>query len=268
MPRGRVHVAIRFAYQADAFEGYARQTGKRTVEQTLIDALQRTGLVAGSWKTGSRTDAGVHAACNVARVEVARKHLRGWVAESNKHLPHDLVLTGAQGVSADWNPRHALWREYAYFAVRRDESLAAMQAACRLLVGTHDVRGLARVESGKNPVRTVTRFAVHAHAAGWKFKVRGPSFLWNQVRRMVDAVLAVGQARIGLEDLSRILETGRANTRLSVAPAEGLVLQEVKYRGLRFDEGGKAPSGRRRVLPEAYAQLEVAKRITASAFGP
>src|SRR5687767_15201226 len=52
-----LHVALRFAYDGEAFDSYARMPGRYTVEDSLMAALASEGYVEGSFKTGSRTDA-------------------------------------------------------------------------------------------------------------------------------------------------------------------------------------------------------------------
>ena len=234
-----MHVALRFAYDGPSFEGYARQPDHRTVEDTLIEALGREGYVACSWRTGSRTDRGVSALENVARAELDRPHLRGLLPAVNRLLPDGLWLTGVAPVAPEWNPRHGKQRTYQYVQPRGGEDLDAMKDACKAFVGTHPMHAFARIDE-RDPVRTVHAFDVAPGEDAWRFTVTGPSFLWNQVRRMVAAVLDVGAGRLDVAAIAHAFVDGQPVAQL--APPEGLLLAAVDYDPeLVWADAGHAP---------------------------
>lgn len=225
-----IPVALRFAYDGPSFpRGYARQPEGGTVEDALIAALRKQGYVDGSWKTGSRTDRGVSAAQNVAACTLDRPHLDGLVPALNAVLPDGVWATGAARVEPDWNPRHHAVRTYTYHAPRGDEELALMQDAAAAFVGRHDLSGFAKVEPHRNPVRDIDTCTVAADGDAWVFTVASPGFLWNQVRRMVDALLQVGTGRLSRSDIEAALASGAQHPRMDLAPAEGLLLASVRY---------------------------------------
>lgn len=239
-------IALRFAYDGACVDSYARQPDRDTVESRLMEALGHEGLVPGSWHTGSRTDRHVSALGNVGKAVLAREHLRGLVPALNAHLDDGVWATGAARVDADWNPRRASWRRYGYVVPSRGEDEAAMAAACRLFLGRHDMRGFARMEPGRDPVREVQEFSVAADGSAWAFRVQAPNFLWNQVRRVVDAALRVGRGEVDAEAVRQTLASGTPHPCFQVAPAEGLVLERVHYDGLQWDpQAGNV--GRRRI---------------------
>ena len=66
-----MRLKLTLEYDGTGFRGWAAQPGHRTVEGVLRDALD---AVYGSWDglaVAGRTDAGVHALCQVASVEAA-----------------------------------------------------------------------------------------------------------------------------------------------------------------------------------------------------
>jgi tRNA pseudouridine(38-40) synthase len=192
----------------------------------------------------------------------SRPHLRGLVPAVQAGLPAGLWLLGAARVAPGWNPRHAVARHYAYFAADSGQDLARMRAAAQAFLGVHDMHHFARMEPHRAPRREVTRFDV-AREEGWRFDVAGPSFLWNQVRRMVGAVLAVGAGEAAVEDVSRALSGGPRHAAFQVAGPEGLLLIAVDYDGLTWDdEAGRL--GRRAVqrpMQEARVRLELLRRL-------
>lgn len=244
-----MRIALRFAYDGDCFESYARDPGRRNVEDTLLAGLKKVGYSPSHWRTGSRTDRGVCAAENVARVDIERPHLTGIVPELQYVLPEGLWITGVMEVPPDFEPRRAI-RTYSYTAGRHGEDLARMQEACELFVGEHDMTGFARLDGGRNPVRRIVACSVEAHD-DWVFKVTGKGFLWNQVRRMVQAILLVGRGQYDVSHLEENLK-GIQVHEFGLAPAGGLLLERVDV-GLAWPE---------QKLPHRYLQELTAKRRT------
>ncbi len=265
------HVALRLAYDGSRFDAYPRDPGAaRSVEGSLVEALAFEGYVEGSLKTGSRTDKGVSAVENVCRATLLRPHLKGLVPAVQAHLPPGLWLTGAAPVPPGWNPRHAEWRRYRYVAPAREENLDLMRAAAASLLGEHHMGAFARIEPPRDPVRRVDRFEVEALAGGWIFTIQGPSFLWNQVRRMVDACLCVGRGDAPPDAVAQALAAGAPHPVFKLAPAEGLLLERVHYDDLEWaPEAGRLRAGPvGRAWQEAQVRARLAEAIRASLAVP
>ncbi|MES2154237.1 MAG: tRNA pseudouridine(38-40) synthase TruA [bacterium] len=257
-----MRVALRFAYDGTHFASYARNPGTPSVESALIQALRREGMLDGGFRTGSRTDGGVSALENVGSADLERPHLRGLLPSLQRHLPAGLWVTGVAQVDAGWNPRHAASRTYRLLHPKRAEDLAAMRPACTAFLGRHDMSAFARVEAGRHPERTVLSFSVGRSGRLWSFRARGESFLWGQVRRMVGAVLAVGRGDADVGDIVAALESGEPDVRFAAAPAEGLLLERVTYKGLQWDaSAGRLPRTVGDAEAMASVQLAVAQHV-------
>jgi tRNA pseudouridine38-40 synthase len=256
-------VALRIAYDGACFDAYARDPEKDTVENRLIEALRHEGYVEDSFRTGSRTDAGVSALENVCKASLDRPHLRGLVPALQRHVGMGLWVTGAAAAAEGWNPRHARRRHYRYHAFQRGEDLAAMRKACAAFVGRNDVRAFARLEEGRNPERNVFAFTVEDEDGAWVFRVEGDGFLWNQVRRMVAAALAIGRGDAALHDIQDSLRRGKAHPQFRLAAAEGLVLERVEYDGLVWDlEAGRlGPHAMTRAYQDACARMLLMRHL-------
>jgi tRNA pseudouridine38-40 synthase len=257
-----VKVALRIAYDGSAFDSYARQPGRRTVEGALQEALGPEGLVG--LRTGSRTDAKVSALENVLLADLDRPHLRGLLPAVQGRLPDGLWVTGAAAAPAGFDPRKAAWRQYRYLAPRSGEDEASLRTAAQAFLGTHDVRAFARLEPGRDPRRTVLAFDVAGQEGLWSFTVRGQSFLWGQVRRMVDAALACGRGQASIADIHDALRSGRKHPRFAVAPAEGLLLERVHHEGLAWDLDAGGVDGRHVAadVVRSRVRLDVASHVS------
>ncbi|XP_074414407.1 tRNA pseudouridine synthase-like 1 isoform X1 [Zonotrichia albicollis] len=122
----------------------------------------------------------------------------------------------------------------------------AMRAAAQLLLGTHDFstfRSPHPEAAAQSPVRTLQllqlqpghgllgQHHLHRGLEFWEVKVKSKSFLYRQVRRMVGALVAVGQGRMAPGQLQQLLELRdpRALPPHATAPPEGLFLHSVEY---------------------------------------
>uniref|UniRef100_A0A8C5IR13 tRNA pseudouridine synthase n=1 Tax=Junco hyemalis TaxID=40217 RepID=A0A8C5IR13_JUNHY len=124
--------------------------------------------------------------------------------------------------------------------------IPAMRAAAQLLLGTHDFstfRSPHPEAAAQSPVRTLQllqlqpghgllgQHHLHRRLEFWEVKVKSKSFLYRQVRRMVGALVAVGQGRMAPGQLQQLLELRdpRALPPHATAPPEGLFLHSVEY---------------------------------------
>lgn len=229
-----------FAYSGAAFEGYARQPDARlrTVEGALISALSEAKIAADAegarLRSGSRTDRGVSARRNVATFESALEPEDVAPALGTK-IPGLWPLSSGPAAEG-FDPRKASWREYRYFLAPRDvpagTSRHDLDAAFRPFVGRHDFSAFARVEAGRDPTRTVLGVDVEPGPDGLiAVRVQGQAFLWQQVRRMVAAALAVVRKEATTDEIAMFLTDAAKARDLGVAPAHPLVLWDVAYPG-------------------------------------
>ncbi len=88
---GRIAVGIE--YDGSSYCGWQEQPGARSVQSTVEAALARIADEPVSLICAGRTDAGVHARCQVAHFETrARRAARAWLLGTNTHLPPSVAL--------------------------------------------------------------------------------------------------------------------------------------------------------------------------------
>lgn len=224
--RAASRVALAFAYDGTAFDSFARQPARRTVEGELLRILIGAGAIssarAARYEVASRTDARVSAAWNVCAFDADLD------ARRLAHLRHDvdgLWLLSAAGVGASFSPRReASLKRYVYHVPepgRFDWSRIA--AAAPLFVGHHDFRNYCRPDRGVASRRTLSRLDVETG----RLVFEAPNFLWEQVRRITHALLAVGSGEATDEDLRRRLGDARRVDPQPPAAGDGLVLERV-----------------------------------------
>jgi tRNA pseudouridine38-40 synthase len=240
MRRIRIHVA----YDGAGFHGWQVQPGLKTIQGTLeeiVSAIEgRPVHVAGS----GRTDAGVHALCQVAAFSlenpIPTPNLRRAI---NRLLPPAIRVLSTAEVDAAFHPRFdATAKTYEYRILRGeicppfewpyvfhhpyplDEE--RMAALARAFVGEHDFSAFAASDAsdaeGKSKVRTVFSSVLERAEGRLTYRVRGSGFLKHMVRNIAGTLLDAGRGRVGALDAipDRCGPT---------APAKGLFLMSVEY---------------------------------------
>lgn len=142
--------------------------------------------------------------------------------------------------------RHYAWHVPPPAAKRSTDAqwldLCAMRRAAAAFAGEHDFRafgnaprGSARKAARESPAASVcTLWSVtfdEVCPGVVQIIIEGDRFLYKMVRRIVGALVRVGQGRGTVDDVLHALESGSLATEAMTfcAPAEGLVLEEVFY---------------------------------------
>jgi tRNA pseudouridine38-40 synthase len=223
-----LRLAFRVSYLGSRFFGSQMQTACRTVEEEFIAACKRLSLFDDWRKAGflsaGRTDRGVHARGQVIAFSTHAADRARTVI--NTQLPPDLWCTAYAEVAPEFHPRYdAKSRTYRYYFSKRPGDPEAMDRAAQLFLGRHNFSNFARVKD-KNPYRNILAVRVEAEEGSVFLEVKAESFLWHQVRCMASALLLVGEEKVDISSIARLLETD-ADRHLQPAPAEGLILWDT-----------------------------------------
>jgi tRNA pseudouridine38-40 synthase len=109
-------------YDGGPFSGWQRLPGAPSVQGALEDAVEKLTGVRSEVIGAGRTDAGVHAAGQVAHVDIA-KPLEAWkLAEALNALlrPHPIAVLEAEETAPEFHARFdAVKRSYRYMIVNR-----------------------------------------------------------------------------------------------------------------------------------------------------
>jgi tRNA pseudouridine38-40 synthase len=249
------------AYDGADFAGWQRQARLRTVQGELEAVLARIEGAPVHVAGAGRTDAGVHAAAQVASITLSAAITpERLVRACNASLPVDVRVLTAEDMPDRFHARiHARGKTYRYFVwhapvgqpllrriawhVPQRLSLGAMQEAAALFVGEHDFSAFqAQGSSVVSTVRRIWTSTVEPAAAlpPWcaspddrgrllTFEVAGSGFLRHQVRAMAGTLVLAGKGRLSLADVRRALAGGARATAGPTAPAFGLHLWKVHY---------------------------------------
>ncbi|MHA1651672.1 MAG: tRNA pseudouridine(38-40) synthase TruA [Candidatus Helarchaeota archaeon] len=239
---------LRFAlklFYLDNYEGFQRQPGKETIEGHLDFALRRAGLIqdlqSADYASAGRTDKGVHAIGQVIAISTQKKPI---IPAINAYLPKKIVVWALAPVNKEFHPRYdALSRYYRYYTIYRGEDLEKMNKNAMLLEGIHDFRLFSKKRPGTNTIREIYQIRIEKKDSLLIFHVIANSFLWQMVRRIIDALLKVGKGEWYSEDIEDLLKGApKANIFTTPRPVDGpgaLILWNIEYPfAFQYDEKG------------------------------
>lgn len=241
-------------YDGGPFVGWQRQENGLAVQAALEEAIFRFCQERVEVVGAGRTDAGVHAAGQVAHFDLAKPAEASQVRDAlNFHLrPLPVAVLDAAIVADDFHARFsARRRRYLYRIVNRHAPLAlargfawhiaqpldhaAMHQAAQTLVGHHDFTSFrASICQAKSPEKTLDRLDVERRGSGTGdgeilLHAEARSFLHNQVRIMVGSLVMVGEGKWSQQDLAEALAARDRRAGGPTAPALGLCLMGVDY---------------------------------------
>lgn len=262
MPRFKLTIE----YAGTRYSGWQIQKNARTVAGEIDRAARRVTARNDFELYGSgRTDAGVHAAGQVAHLDVATNLPPDTLRRRlNDELPVDINILSAEQVPHRFHARHhAVARRYLYQIARRRTAFAKpfvwwvkepldaarMREAATAFTGMRDFESFAARDSqgtgsrgqgaaGKDEARTlvlVDRLEIIEDGDLVLVAIEGSHFLWKMVRRIVGVLVEIGRG--GLEPAAAatfLSESSTAPAQLT-APPSGLFLEYVFYEGDRRD---------------------------------
>jgi tRNA pseudouridine38-40 synthase len=240
-------------YTGTRYSGWQIQKNARTVQGEIDRAVRTvTGRKDFELYGSGRTDAGVHAAGQVAHLDVASNlppgTLRGRI---NDELPHDINILSAATVPHRFHARHdAVARRYVYQIARRrtafhkayvwwvKERLDAprMRAAAERFVGMRDFASFAESDADADAADArstrvlVERLDLVEEGDVLLVVIEGSHFLWKMVRRVVGVLVEVGRGGLAADTAASYLTQSSGVPARLTAPPSGLFLERVRYK--------------------------------------
>lgn len=241
-------IMLTVAYDGTAYNGWQVQPNGITIEGELNRALKELLGEDISVIGASRTDAGVHALCNMAVFDTESRILPEKIAPAlNARLPEDIRVQRSVEVAPDFHPRRCntkktyeyriymgkyenpIGRQYAHF-VYVPLDVEKMEKAAGYLVGEHDFKSFCVAKAQVlTTVRTLYGIEVKKEGNYLTIRVSGSGFLFNMVRIIAGTLLEVGKGKLAPEQVKEILEAKDRQAAGPTAPARGLTLVSFEF---------------------------------------
>ena len=237
-------------YEGTRYRGWQEQQNARSVAGELRRAIAEAGGNVLELGGAGRTDAGVHAAHQVAHLRLRERiDPRKFRLAVNDALPHDIHVLELTTASDRFHARHdAVLRSYVYQISRRRTALAkrsvwwikrpldraAMTEAAAVIPGMHDFASFCERPQDQPSTRVLVDAAEVVEDGGLILvRIVASHFLWKMVRRVVGALVKVGAGELTVQEFRGLLKASgpRRGTAEWTAPPSGLFLERVLYAG-------------------------------------
>ncbi len=280
LPVSSLKFKLTIAYDGAGYEGWQLQKIGTGVQQRVEEALAKLFPSRPRVHSSSRTDTGVHALGMIAHFEVpqaeCKMSARKLTLALNAWLPEDVRVLSAARARKEFHARFdATGKQYRYFIwnhtamnplrrhtawhVPRRLDVAAMRQAAPLFVGKHDFQSFAANPgyTKETTVRTLRRCELRKSGQLLTVIIEGDGFLYKMCRGIVGTLVQVGLGKFPAEDIRHMLLKKDRRVAGMTAPAHGLVLWKVFYKGRSRkpkaeDKTSTAPESSNATVPSAH----------------
>jgi tRNA pseudouridine38-40 synthase len=255
-PTSTYRVALVIQYLGTHFHGWQRQKKQRTVQEEIETAIAKVLGYHVTLHGAGRTDAGVHAAAQVAHFEATGLiPAHKWATILNSYLPQDILIRASAGVGNRWHARFsAAYRRYRYtlftedkpnlfvtpwswhyYYAPLDESL--IQAALKPLLGKHDLAAFHRAGSKRSHSWVEVQAAECVRSGSFiHIEIQADGFLYGMVRLLVGMLVQVGSGQRSQANFTQLWQEQRRQEVKHAAPPQGLCLLRVGYPDFPFSQ--------------------------------
>lgn len=248
-PDPRRNIKLVLEYDGARYSGFQKQPGKLTIQREIEKALkqllnQSTKIAAAS----GRTDAGVHASCQVVNFRtLSMLGLNRIHMGLNYYLPQDIAVILADEELPGFHARYSakskvyeyrIWnhrvrsplRALRYYHVPFSLDLRVMQSAAKVLIGRHDFSSFCSAGGARrDPVRHVKRLSLRRKGNEILIRIEANGFLYHMVRNIVGTLVEVGRGKAAADEVAAILASRGSRKSLHNAPGHALALVRVTY---------------------------------------
>lgn len=240
---------LTLCYDGGRYNGWQRQgntsnTIQEKLETLLSRLLSQPVEVAGS----GRTDAGVHARCQVCSFRAETDmDCAALLRALRRFLPEDIGAVSLEQAAPRFHARlncrgksylYRVWNSEAPNVFERRYLLAypsplddaAMRAAAEKLIGRHDFTAFcANRHMKKSAVRTLESIDISRQGNELDILLTGDGFLYNMARIICGTLLEVGAGKRTAAEVEAALLSCDRSLAGPTAPAHGLTLWNVTY---------------------------------------
>lgn len=240
---------VEIQYNGKNYKGFQSILNGATIENKLIEAIEKVFNQKTEIAGCSRTDAGVSAESYFFDFAVDTKLPTERVPyKLNRYLPKDIQALSAKEVPLTFHARHdAKSKTYEYgfyicdflkplynpknYRLPTSIDLSKMQKACSLIVGEHNFVAFKTVDGKNSNIRKIFNAELIEKDNRVIFRICGEGFLYNMVRILAGTLVKVGEGILSLEEFSSLLggAKSRADNPALTLPPNALTLVKVEY---------------------------------------
>ena len=243
-------IALGIEYDGSPYSGWQKQKfpQQETVQEYIETALSKVADSNVVVSCAGRTDAGVHATCQVVHFDTEiDRGAKAWTQGVNSMLPRTIRVVWSRTQEDDFHARFsALSRRYLYLMYQRETQSAmlhgrasysrreldevSMHAAAQHFLGEQDFTSFRAAGcQSKTAMRNVMHANVYRRGGFLIFDVKANAFLQHMVRNMMGSLLQVGRGDKGPAWIAQLLSLQDRARAAPTALPDGLYLVGVEY---------------------------------------
>ncbi len=259
------NIKLTIEYDGTNYHGWQIQPRMETIQGVIQVKLSMITKADVTLYGAGRTDAGVHALCQVANFKTgSRMTPAEFKLALNSVLPNDIVIKRVEEVTDDFHAQYSAKRRTYIYTILNDTTPSAflrnytymvmqpidvdsMAGACGALIGTYDFSSFA---STGDPVKSFVRTIIDAKMLDSRcsildtgclmpfsctehrlihFQIEANGFLRCMVRAIAGTLLEIGKGRTPAERMRDIIGAKDREAAGPNLPGRGLCLSNVDY---------------------------------------
>jgi tRNA pseudouridine38-40 synthase len=266
MPQRTLKLTI--AYDGTNYAGWQRQINGMAIQQIIEDEITAVVGAHHALMAAGRTDAGVHAAAQVASITIDHPiSCDDLLRALNARIKGgDIRIRAIEEMPLGWSARaaaksktyrYAIWNgshpspfiSHVVWHVPHQLDLDRMQRATTALIGEHD---FAAFQGRGTDVMTTVRRVLSAEMVEMnihtdqpialspldtdqdggrllRFEITGTGFLRHMVRTIVGTLVDIGRGNMEVDEMRALIASKDRSRTGQTAPAQGLMLWTVHY---------------------------------------
>ncbi len=243
------NIKLIIEYDGGRYDGWQRlgkEESKNTVENKIIEVLEKLTSTSVELFAGMRTEKGVHAHYQVAnfKTDILLKpmEIRNYL---NRYLPMDIAVVS---VSDEHERFHSALnaksktflyridvrdvynvfdRKYTYYSFAKLD-IDKMKKVAECFIGEHDFKAFSTAKKNKNTIKTVQSIDIYGDNEEISITVKANDYLHNMARLIIGALIEAGNGRVSAKDIEAML---KGDKELTILPAEtnGMFLENIEY---------------------------------------
>ena len=245
-------VKIVVEYDGSNYVGWQRQKNGKSIQEEIEKSLKKIFNETIELTVAGRTDAGVHAFGQVAHFDLKNKNIdenkiykaiNFFLKQNNNKI----TVLSSKFESQNFHSRFSVKKKVYLYKIHNREtnshllskrvwfvpqkiSLIRMKKASKFLIGKHDFNAFRSSNcQAKITLRSIDDILISKKDSCIEIRVKGKSFMHNQVRIIVGTLINVGVKKLNEQSVKKILSLKNRSKAGPTAPAEGLYLEKIIY---------------------------------------
>lgn len=244
------NIKLTLEYDGGRYSGWQRlgkDESKNTIENKLIEIIEKMTGKTSQIFCGARTEAGVHAYAQVANFKIDC-NLKLYEIKNyfNRYLPMDIAIKQIEEMperfSSSLNAKSKKYiyriaigdtqsvfeRKYTYYSFAQLD-INLMKEASKAFIGKHDFKSFSTVKKNKSTEKEIYSIEIGKIENEIQITIHANDFLHNMARIIVSTLMEMGTGRLKVSEIDSMFSNKPIKNPILPAEPQGLFLLEIEY---------------------------------------